>query len=156
MSDYRRILVPYDFSDHARAALVVAIDLAGRLASDVHLLHVVQPPSFVYETGSHAGAALPPLFDISEVCDGALQSLAEVAGAVDGFPGKVEPRVAESASIAGAVQEAAEKLDADLIVMGTHGRTGLGHVFLGSVAERTLRDAPCPVLAVPLREEGDD
>ena len=76
----------------------------------------------------------------------------------DEAPGKVEAHVVEAAGIAEAICDAAETFGADLIVMGTHGRTGLAHVFLGSAAERTLRQAPCPVLTVraPAEEEQED
>jgi universal stress protein A len=59
-----------------------------------------------------------------------------------------------SGAPATAICETAEKIGADLIVMGTHGRTGIAHVFLGSVAERTIRHAPCPVLTVRGSEHG--
>jgi nucleotide-binding universal stress UspA family protein len=151
MSDYQTIVVPYDFSEHARAALTTAIDLARRLDSDLYLLHVVQLPVYAYP-GFH-GAAASPQADMAGVRDGAMQSLREIAAAVEGAPGKVETYVVEGTTIVEMIRQSAETLGADLIVMGTHGRTGLAHVFLGSVAERTLRSAPCPVLTVQASEE---
>ena len=76
-----------------------------------------------------------------------------MASGVENPPGKVEAHVLEGSGIADMIIGAAEEHDADLIVMGTHGRTGLAHVFLGSVAERTLRRAPCPVLTVQAPDE---
>ncbi len=155
MSDYHTIVVPYDFSEHARAALDTAVDLARRLQSDIHLIHIVQPPSYTYApygTFGGATAVLPPA-NLEQIKEGARGSLREVAGNISNPPGKVEVHVLEAPSIVGAIQTLSEELGADLIVMGTHGRGGLAHVFLGSVAERTIRDAPCPVLTVRAPEE---
>ncbi len=82
-----------------------------------------------------------------------MQLLRELIAEIEDPPGKVEGHVVDDTAISSAICDAAEKLEADLIVMGTHGRTGLAHVFLGSVAERTLRNACCPVLAVRAPEE---
>ena len=147
MSDYGIFVVPYDFSEHARAALDVAADLARRLSADVHLVHVVQTPAYVAGYGLYGGAAMPAPIDMASVREGAMKSLREVIAEID-VPGKLEPHVIEGVSVADKLRESAENLGADLIVMGTHGRTGIAHVFLGSVAERTQRTAPCPVLTV--------
>jgi len=149
MSGYRTFVVPYDFSENARAALRTAVELAEQLGADLQLVHVVQPPAYGYGYGGMAGAVTPPPVDMQEIAAGARHSLEEVAREVNGFSGRIEAHVFEGASVADAIQESAEKLGADLIVMGTHGRTGLAKVALGSVAERTLRGAPCPVLTVP-------
>ena len=152
MADYRVLVVPYDFSDHARAALKEAAELARRLGGDLHLVHVVQSPLYMYSFAyaGEAAAVIPPI-DMTEIRDAAMKSLRDVIAELD-FPGKVEPHVLEGSSIAETLRETAVDLGADLIVMGTHGRTGLAHVFLGSVAERTLRTAPCPVLTVQAHE----
>ena len=152
MSDYRTFVVPYDFSVHAQAALRAATDLATRLSADLHLIHVIQPPSYAYGYGM-GGAAVSPSFDLNELRERALKSLREVVDGVVDFPGRIEPHVVDGSSIAIAINEAADKLGADLIVMGTHGRTGLAHVFIGSVAERTLRRAPCPVMTIQSAEK---
>jgi len=154
MSNYRTIVVPYDFSEHARAALDAAVDLARRLESDLHLLHVVQLPAYTYPAFPGVAVAAQP--DLVDVRDGAMQSLREIIAAIEAPPDKVEAHVVEGATIVEMIRQAAEELDADLIVMGTHGRTGIAHVFLGSVAERTLRSAPCPVLAVQARDQAED
>jgi nucleotide-binding universal stress UspA family protein len=149
MSDYRTFLVPYDFSEHAEAALATALDLAGRLDAAVHLLHVIEPPVFTYPAFEAAPIAPPSMLDVRAA---AQKSLEDVASA-RGQRARLETHVVEGASIAEMIGESADELGADLIVMGTHGRTGLAHVFLGSVAERTLRRAPCPVLTVRASEE---
>lgn len=149
--EYRTLVVPYDFSSHARAALYAAADLARRLGAGLRLLHVVQPPTFGY--GYAYGGATPPPIDMAQLRDAAARSLSEVAESIEDVPGNVDCIVVEASNIAGAIRDTAEKLEADLIVMGTHGRTGLAHVFLGSVTERTLRIAPCPVLSVQAPED---
>jgi universal stress protein A len=152
MADYRVLVVPYDFSDHARAALKEAAELARRLGGDLHLVHVVQSPLYMYSFAyaGEAAAVIPPI-DMTEIREAAMKSLRDVIAELD-IPGKVEPHVLEGASVAETLRETAVDLGADLIVMGTHGRTGLAHAFLGSVAERTLRSAPCPVLTVQAHE----
>lgn len=148
MSDYRVIVVPYDFSDHARVALDEAAALARKMGGDVHLVHILLSPIYTYSFAyaPEAAAVVPPI-DMTEVRESALKSLQELAAEID-VPGKVEAHVLEGASISETLREFVVNQKGDLIVMGTHGRTGLAHAFLGSVAERTLRTAPCPVLTV--------
>lgn len=153
MSEYRTFVIAFDFSEHARAALFAATDLAKHLNADLHLVHVIQPPTYAYGYGTYMGDAPPPAFNMQEIRSGAEQSLNEVGRGIENFDGKIEAHILEGTQIAGELRGVAEKLDADLIVMGTHGRTGLAHVFLGSVAERTLRTAHCPVLTVQAPEE---
>jgi nucleotide-binding universal stress UspA family protein len=148
MGDFQTFVVPYDFSDHSRAALRMAIDLAQRFQSDLHLVHVIQPPSLAYAAYGGPGIAAAPPASMRELREVAESALRDVAKEVEGEHARVRTHVVESPSIPEAIRELAEKVGADLIVMGTHGRTGLAHVFLGSVAERTLRRAPCAVLTV--------
>ena len=136
--NYRTIVVPYDFSPHAKVALRAATDLAGRLGSKLHLVHVVQPPSYSYAYGTGVGVVpIAPVIDMAEVREGATSSLREVVSQIQGFDGSVTSHVLEGTSISASLCEISKELCGDLIVMGTHGRTGLAHVFLGSVAERT-------------------
>jgi universal stress protein A len=155
VSDFKTFVVPYDFSEHSRSALAMATDLARRFQTRIHLVHVIQPPALTYLPygGPPTTAAAPvAILELREIAEKALREVADSI-ASDGEP--VETHVVESASIPDAIHELAAKVGADLIVMGTHGRTGLAHVFLGSVAERTLRRAPCGVLTVQAREAGD-
>lgn len=151
--DYRAFLVPYDFSSHAQAALYAACDLAKRLGADLHLVHVVQFPPYALGYGPYTAGAPPLPLEMDEARDSAMKSLREVIDGIEDPPGKLEPHVVGGHNVAALLLEMAERLGADLIVMGTHGRTGLAHVFLGSVAERTLRRAPCAVLTVQSPEE---
>jgi nucleotide-binding universal stress UspA family protein len=153
LSDFKTFVVPYDFSAHSRSALAMATDLARRFHTRIHLVHVIQPPALTYLPygGPPTTAAGPvAILELREIAEKALR---EVADSIAIDDGQVEMHVVESPNIPDAIHELAAKVGADLIVMGTHGRTGLAHVFLGSVAERTLRRAPCAVLTVQARDE---
>ena len=146
MADYRTLLVPYDFSEHSRKALDTALDLGRRLGSDLHLLHVVATPIVPYP--SMQPASVPPASAFLELRSAAEGALGEVMEGILDPPGKLTSHVVEGDAVAETIRRLAEEIGADLVVMGTHGRSGLARAFLGSVAERTLRLAPCPVLTV--------
>jgi nucleotide-binding universal stress UspA family protein len=140
----RTILVPTDFSPDARRALELAIELAKPSGAAIHLVH-----------SSYFGAELRGLpeplgipQDFAEAVQRRAQSqLEELEKVVAGAGLPCTSQVRESSPIA-AILDEVERRDADLIVMGTKGLSGFKHVLLGSVAERTVRLAPCPVLTV--------
>ena len=143
----RKILVPVDFSGHSGAALDLAIDFAKAFEASITLLHCYQiDPS----GGSPYGIAMPPDYvrGIEETADGDLREWCEKAAA----KGVAADYCLSSVSPAPAIVHRAEAIDADLIVMGTRGLSGLSHLMIGSVAERTLRFAPCPVITVKAEE----
>jgi len=140
---FRRILVPVDFSDHSARAVETARELAKAFDGKLLLLHCYQVnPGAV----SPYGIVLPEGFD-REVREAAARRLEEWRdkAAADGVD--VEARLSSTFPSMG-IADAATEEKADLIGMGTRGLSGLKHVLLGSVAERTLRTAPCPVLTV--------
>ncbi len=143
MTAFKRILVPHDFSDDAAAALDWAIELAAQLGAELHLLHAYRLP---LEMFSPYGVPFPDSV-MPEIREAARRRLNELKARVEaaGLKGQVQLREGPPAD---AIVEAARELSADLIVMGTRGRTGLAHVVLGSVAQRTVRLAPCPVLTL--------
>jgi nucleotide-binding universal stress UspA family protein len=137
------ILVPIDFSTYAEQALDYAITLGKQLQARVTLLHVIQPPLVA---GADMGAW--PSQTYIEELEAAITSdlegyLARVTTA--GLQGEM---VVVHGTPFQEIINTAKARQVDLIVMGTHGRTGLTHVLLGSVAERVVRQAPCPVLVV--------
>jgi len=140
----RRILVPVDFSDAARPVVDYARDMARDRGAVLTLLHVIGIPVAPFDPAY--GVAADPRM-LLELQSGAERKLAEMAGAIEGV--EVRIRVATGAPSREIVREARE-WKADLIVIGTHGRTGLRHVFLGSVAENVVRLAPCPVTTMRL------
>ncbi len=143
MTRFGKLLVALDFSPHSARALDCAIDLAKNYKSKIHLLHAYHLPPLV---GMPDELVIPPDF-WTGVRDAAGRKLAKAAEKVRAEGVDVETHLVEFAA-SDAIVETAKRVHADLIVMGTRGLTGLKHVLLGSVAERTLRLAPCPVLAV--------
>jgi len=145
MIDLRRILVPIDFSPPARAALSYAAALAQKFGSEVVLLHVVQDlAGFLPDAVAVAPIALPPAEQLAAAVRQGLEHFVQESK-LPGAPLRQEVR--EGVPHAEIVEFAREERF-DLIVMGTHGRGGLSHMLLGSVTEKVMRTAPCPVLTV--------
>lgn len=141
----KRILVPVDFSECSRKALRYAIPFAQQFGASLTLLFVTQ---INYAVGEF-GLIDSPLMEgqVREAAEKAMDKLlAEEIG--DAVPATKQTRIGRPAS---EIAAAAKELEADLIIISTHGHTGLKHVFLGSVTENVARLAPCPVLVV--REE---
>lgn len=142
--DIHYIIVPFDFSEYAEKAFLWAQSLAERWGARLLLLHVVPQPSYPTNVlGVH--------FNVMDF-EASLWSEAEARltefvsrAATTAVP--IDIRVVKGEPFAD-ICRVAEEERADLIVMGSQGRTGLSHVLLGSVAERVVRYAPCPVLVV--------
>jgi nucleotide-binding universal stress UspA family protein len=141
--DVRHILVPVDFSENTPAVLEWAAHLAEEHGSTITLLHAYHLP---VEFQQLEGAYLPPDFWQS-VRSEAESTLRRFSGELQGKGIRVETAVCEGYAATVIVEEAAIR-HADLIVIGTHGRSGLKHLLLGSIAERVVQKAPCPVLTV--------
>src|SRR5215204_1265561 len=142
----KRILVPTDFSIYSDTAIHYAGELAARLGARLELIHVVEDP---FLSGAWAAEAFAASSEglLAEVVEDAKIRLASTAAtlAARGIGAEVTVITGPpSATIA----EHARDGRFDLIVMGTHGRTGLSHAVIGSVAERVQRTAPCAVLTV--------
>ena len=139
-----KILVPTDFSECAAAAQATAADLARKLGADIVLLHVlVETP--LYGEGLLSGPRVQSVYDAERKwAESALdERIAELRG--QGI--KASRRVTMGIPFEEIVNVAGEE-HAEMIVIGTHGRSGLNRALLGSVAERVIRLAPCPVLTV--------
>ena len=147
-----RILVPVDFSDPSLQALDYAVEFGKPFKPEFVVLHVLEP--FYYAgTGNMYG----PGYDIGlvhqELERAGREQLSRVAATLQ----KKRLTVRTLLRVGTAphtIVETAKRLKADLIVMSTHGRTGLSHVLMGSVAERVARSATCPVLTVRARNLG--
>jgi nucleotide-binding universal stress UspA family protein len=140
----QRILAPTDLSELSKQGLTSALELAEAFGAKLLLLYVVEPPPYPVEgiVPSQLGATL--LDDLER------QASKDLAGMLpDTHGGKVEVmrRVVVGVPYRKIVEVATEE-KSDLIVMTTHGRTGLGHLVMGSVAEKIVRTAPCPVLTI--------
>ena len=148
MKPFQSILVPVDFSKHSKEALHTAADLSARYDAAVTIVHVFEPVAFGMPDGFilHTPEQLANLMTDLDKLLAVDKRDAESAGAR-----RVETKQLQGIAAAEIIEQA-RKQGADLIVMGTHGRTGIGHVLLGSVTERVLRGAPCPVLSVKAPE----
>jgi nucleotide-binding universal stress UspA family protein len=142
MHPIRKILVPTDFSEHSALALTYAADLAKRYNASVTLLHIYPVVNYAAAEGFalYTPEQLAKLITQLNTQLKASEEQARTQGVVD---------VGSSMLQGDAYQEILEQADDfDLVVMGTHGRTGLKHALMGSVAEKIVRTSPCPVLTV--------
>jgi nucleotide-binding universal stress UspA family protein len=139
-----RILVATDFSASADAALAYALKLADQVGATVRLVHVFEDPDAV-SLYSEVYVPMPPELRAKILADigGQLTARATATG-----HSNITTEVLTGATAQTIVVGAAEQ-QCDLIVMGTHGRHGMAHLLMGSVAERVVRTAACPVLVVP-------
>jgi len=139
---FERILVAVDFSDESRAALACAAELAAKFDASLTLVHVVEPHFGPPDT------ALPPLSgpqsDAEEFAEAKLE-LSALGEQMLGPCRMVETMVRGGLAFF-EITEVAKMLGVDLIVLGTHGYTGVKRALLGSTAEKVVRHAPCPVL----------
>jgi universal stress protein A len=141
----RRILVPTDFGECSAPALRYAVELADKFGAELVLLHVVHDLALAMPD-----AVMPtpvPAPDLTQLIDAGKTGLANLIAREN--LGRLHPRTeVRVGSPVPEIVAAAKDLKADLLCVGTHGRTGLAHLLLGSQAERIIREAPCPVLTV--------
>ncbi len=137
----RRVLVPVDFSDHSQNALRYAVAFASQFGAELILVHIVEqmvyPGDWMY----------PPLASsdfATEKREQILERLKQLSAGV-GVKARQIVRLGRAWQ---EVVEIAKEQKADILIIATHGYTGLKHVLLGSVAEKIVRHAPCPVLTV--------
>jgi len=143
--ELKRILCPTDFSDNARVAQDYACALADQFQAELHLLFVVQDMTLILPDPTSTFAI--PASNLEEVRASAEAALAKLPPAEWAAGKKVVRRVVSGVPFLEIVNYAnAENID--LIVIGTHGRTGLAHALMGSTAEKVVRKASCPVLSV--------
>ena len=136
----QRVLAPTDFSDRATVAVRYAVELAAKFDAELILLNIIPDTALVLPD-----AVMPtpmPIGDLGQLTDAAKSGLATVVKTL-GLDGKVRQEV-RVGSPAAEIIAAARDLRADLVCVGTHGRTGLAHLLLGSTAEKVVRESPCP------------
>ncbi len=141
----RKILHPNGFSENSRPALAMACDWAQRFGAELHLLHIVDGITNPYPY-------LGPPFNEAVAWETMIRQRANTAlkewPLPEGYSALKVVRVMHTGSPVLNVAQYAKDIGSDVIVMGTHGRTGFSHLFLGSVAENIVRRAPCSVLTV--------
>jgi len=149
-----RILCPFDFTCFSREGLEMAISLARSFGAKLHVLHVLlPPPAYVMAQGNYVSGILQDQQKIDrKICQLREAEIESVVSELGG--GDTHPHIVGLEGVREdlAIREYAEKIDADLIVMASHGRRGLLRFFLGSTTERVLKGAPCPVLIVRPKE----
>lgn len=147
MNPIRTIVCPVDFSPGSSTATEYAMSLAETLGASVHLLHVYPLGTFV---GPDGGLVLTPQM-VKQLSEQSLEALRKLAAPYE-RPGRVVEVHVRDGAPADETVRFAQGVNADLIVLGTHGRTGISRMFLGSVAERIVRTSPIPVLTVRMPE----
>jgi nucleotide-binding universal stress UspA family protein len=148
----RSILLPTDFSECAQYALSYASEFAREAGASIICVHVIEP---IVPTVGYAGVTEPlPMTDISDQLeDSAARELPKI-GQREEFAGLSVEEVIVHGDAASEIVRVAKERKVDLIVISSHGRTGLGRILFGSTAEHVVRHAPCPVLVVkPPQEE---
>ena len=146
MARFKKILVATDFSSGSRSAVLAAVELARQHEAQLTLLHVFEPAYYATADGYPFVTPDDVRRLIAKHTDALAVALreAQAAGA-----SRVDSKLVQGAA-ASEVVAMAKSGGYDLIAIGTHGRTGLKHALLGSVAEKVVRHARCPVLVVPL------
>lgn len=151
---YQRILVPVDGSETSKRGLQEALRLAQTLDASVRILHVVDESGAIMNTDV-AGANVADLMERMAANGGEiLHDAVEIAGR-EGVAAESALKENITGGIAECVLREAESWGAELIVMGTHGRSGLVHAFLGSEAEKVVHETRVPVLLVRVEEGGE-
>jgi len=150
-SSVKNVLFATDFSATSEAALPYATAICRRFGSTLHAVHVLSDAGLVMITGGVDYVSMGTIYEDAHT--EAKEKLDQMTARFEGFPHQTYVRHGQVwKNLAAIVQEN----NIDLIVVGTHGRTGLGKLLLGSVAEDILRHAPCPVLTIGPRVSGRD
>lgn len=150
----RRIMVPIDYSENSKAALAYAAELALGFGASLDILHVWDRPTYLTDAVmvQRPGEAHKPIGEL--IRENAERDMAEFL-AENSLPTAVSTsNRLVSGEPASALLTELKKGEHDLVVLSTHGRTGLAHLLLGSIAEKLVRLSPVPVLTVPVRGRG--
>jgi nucleotide-binding universal stress UspA family protein len=148
VDDIKDIVVATDFSETAGLAVESAVQIAKTYGAKLHVIHAFETPVPIvspYEIVMPEGL-------LEQARTSAMKSLQAARQKAEAAGVKAEAHLTEAPS-AHAIARYAANCGADLVVVGTRGHTGLKHVLLGSVAERTVREAPCPVLVIKGKAE---
>lgn len=155
MKTINKILCPVDFSEPSRAAVKAAVDLAEHFSAEIVLFHAINQidptPTPAYTLTNHLMDQIPEI--MQQMSDNAHKALQEVTDnqIADRVPFR---QLVEIGDPADSIVRIADKEQVDLIVIDTHGRSGIKGFFFGSVAEKVVRTAACPVLTLKQRGDG--
>ena len=150
----RRIMIPIDYSENSRAALAYGAELALGFGASLDIVHVWDRPTYLTDAVmvQHPGEAHKPIGEL--IRENAQRDMAEFLAEVSLPAGVSSSSRLVSGEPASALLAELKKGEHDLVVLSTHGRTGLAHLLLGSIAEKLVRLSPVPVLTVPVRGRG--
>lgn len=139
----KNILVPIDFSDYSKNALKYAVEFAKKFSAKLFLIYVVEP--IIYPADFSMGQVAIPSTDI-DIQNRAEEELKKLADEIQ-TDAQVEIIIKTGKPFV-EINETAREKDIDLIIIATHGHTGVEHLLFGSTAEKVVRKAPCPVLTL--------
>lgn len=141
---WKKILCPIDFSEPARAAMAAAVELSRHFDAELTLFHSYQLPGYTLPEGSVV-ASPKMLQDLADQAEAHLEEWRKIAQGLGAMRVETAKGIGDPAI---EVVELAREGGFDLVVVGTHGRSGIRHALLGSIAERVVRHARCPVLTI--------
>ena len=143
-TDIKKVLVPIDFSDYSKSALKYAAEFAQKFSADMFLVYVVEPVIYPpdFSMGQIAIPSVNAEWDIK-----AKEELDKLAGSEIPDSVKVLTIIKTGKPFIEIIETAAEE-DVDIIIIATHGHSGMEHILFGSTAEKVVRKAPCPVLTL--------
>ena len=140
-----KILLPTDFSEHSEHALSYALSFAKEYGAKLYVLHVIEDIQYLANAYMFDVPVMPSFADIEQ---SRLKEMQEFIDRVITDPTVAIEKAIKRGRPFVEIIRAAREEEVDLIVIATHGRSGIEHVFFGSVAEKVVRKAPCPVLSI--------
>ena len=142
--DIKKVLVPIDFSDYSKSALKYAVNFCKQFNAEIILIYVIEP--IIYPPDFSMGQIAIPSVN-AEWDERAKQELEKLASSDVTKGARVKTLIKTGKPFIEIIETAGE-LDVDLIIIATHGHTGVEHILFGSTAEKVVRKAPCPVLTL--------
>ena len=144
MIELKQVVYTTDFSDFSGAALKYALSFCTEYKAKLYVVHVIEPPTYYPEYHDYVPIVEDLLVRAKERMNKELDDVKKLAGQQEM---EVEGLIREGTPFVEIIKAAREN-EIDLIVIATHGRTGLSHAIFGSTAEKVIRGAPCPVLSI--------
>ena len=150
----RRIMIPIDYSENSKVALAYGADFAAHFGASLDIVHVWDRPTYLTDAVmvQHPGEAHKPIGEL--IRENAQRDMTEFLGQLTLPSGLTTSSRLLSGEPASALIAELKKGEHDLVILSTHGRTGLAHLLLGSIAEKLVRLSPVPVLTVPIPGRG--
>lgn len=152
MSQQGKVLCPVDFSEGSTTAMHYAANLSKRLGAKLTLLHCFDAPAYAATPSGEGSLAKASVEESLRRLGASLEEQLQAAVRTLDAGSAIQTLCREGDAV-GTILDVSEELDVEMIVMGTHGRTGLARLLVGSVIDRVMRQAHCPVLSVPVPQK---